>query len=452
MKKWIAYSLVLVLICALFSACGNSELKITLTNKLDYDIVQLYIGEADDEDEGEFVFDDDILEDNDSIEVSVEPTDSKSYSILAMDTSGDYYYFNDLPLSNGAVVKLVATKDGYEAVVTPKNGDRVTVEGELILGETGDAEEAAAVEEVVAAPTPDDPLDASIPLPGYESLVIPYPSTMKVALSNERFLQIDAINDPDNHEVIMVDLIEIQGSYDDRLSSSDTAQAAFAEIAPKICDIQFPGMLISTVGTEFIDGGTYYSAVNYLWMSGEVFEQPANTPVRGVLECRYYGHTGYILAVFTLADEGAIQNYFGIASNIINAISFGDGWTTPDASGSGGWSDPGDYGYYEDGQWYESNDYDPWSDPGDGNDEWSDPGDTYDDGYDAWSDPGDGDDEWSDPGDTYDDGYDVWSDPGDGDDEWSDPGDTYDDGYDVWSDPGDGDDEWSDAGDDGYDY
>ena len=134
MKKWIAYSLVLVLICALFSACGNSELTITLTNKLDYDIVQLYIGEADDEDEGEFVFDDDILEDNDSIEVSVEPTDSKSYSILAMDTSGDYYYFNDLPLSNGAVVKLVATKDGYEAVVTPKNGDRVTVEGELVLG------------------------------------------------------------------------------------------------------------------------------------------------------------------------------------------------------------------------------------------------------------------------------------------------------------------------------
>jgi hypothetical protein len=205
--------------------------------------------------------------------------------------------------------------------------------------------------------------------------------------------------------VIVVDLIELGGTYDQRLSSSATAQAAFAEISPKICDIQFPGKLISTIGTDFADGGTYYSATSYLWLSGEVFEQPAGTPVRGVLECRYYGHTGYILAVLTLADEGVISNYFGIARNILNAISFGDGWTTPsggtwsdpgDGRGDyfGGydpWSDPGDNGYWEDGQWYESNDagwdYDPWSDPGDGDDAWSDPGDYgdygdyyYDDG------------------------------------------------------------------------
>ncbi len=403
-KKITVCCLVLALACVLLSSCGgDSEWTVTVTNKLDYDIAELYIGQADDEDMGKSLLKDDVLADNDSIEVSVEPEDTKEYAILAVDAENDYYYFNGLPLSNGAVVKLVSTDDGWEAVVTPKNGDPVTVAGEFEWGDTGETEEAAAPEPsevVVAAPTPSDPLDASIALPGYESLVIPYPSTMKVALSNERFLQLDAVNDPDNHEVIIVDLIALQGSYDERLSSSKTAQAAMAEISPKICDIQFPGMLIQTVGTEFVDGGTYYSAVNYVWMSGEVFKQAADTPVHGVLECRYYGHTGYILAFFTLADEGAIQNYFGIASNIINDISFGDGWTTPDTSGSGStWSDPGDYGYYEDGQWYESNDYDPWSDPGDGNDEWSDPGDTYDDGYDPWSDPGDGDDEWSDPGD-----------------------------------------------------
>jgi len=321
--------------------------------------------------------------------------------------------------------KLTMT-DEEDNEYSPKlSADRrtLTIDKDLVfqIGEV--AEDAAVIgEETVAAPTPDDPLDASIAMPGFESLMVYYPSTMKVAASNDRFLQIDAVNDPDNHEVILLDFIEIQGTYDDRLSSSKTARAAFAEIAPKICEIQFPGMLIKTVGTEFVDGGTYYSAINYLWMSGEVFEQAADTPVRGILECRYYGHTGYILAVFTLADEGAIPNYFGIASNIINAISFDDGWTTPKASGGTKWSDPGDYGYYEDGQWYESNDYDPWSDPGDygyyEDDEWYESDD-----YDPYSDPGDGDDEWSDPGDTYDDGYVVESDPGDGDDEWSDPGD-----------------------------
>ncbi len=428
-KKIFAYSLMLVMACMFFAACeSTSEWTVTVANKLDCDIAELHIGAADKENWGKSVLKD-VLEDNDSIELSVKPKDTKEYAIIAIDAQNDYYYFNGLPLSDGAVVKLVSTDDGYEAIVTPKNGDAVTVEGKFEWGETGEDGEADA-QAVAGAPTLNDPLDASIALPGFESLVIPYPSTMKVALSNDRFLQFDAVNDPDNHEVIMVDLIELQGSYDERLSSSQTAQAAMAEIAPKICDIQFPGMLIKTIGTEFVDGGSYYSAVNYLWMSGEVFQQAANTPVRGVLECRYYGHTGYILAVFTLADEGAIQNYFGIASNIVNAISFGNGWTTPDAAGSGvTWSDPGDYGYYyyEDGQWYESNDYDPWSDPGDGNDEWSDPGDTYDDGYDIYSDPGDGNDEWSDPGDAYDDGYDIYSDPGDGDDEWSDPGDYGED-------------------------
>lgn len=290
--------------------------------------------------------------------------------------------------------KLNMTNDDGKKYTPVLSADRrtLTMDKDMVFQIEEESEDTVAIEETVAAPTPDDALDTSIALPGFESLMIYYPSTMKVAASNDRFLQLDAVNDPDNHEVIILDLIEIQGTYDDRLSSSKKAPAAFQEIAPKICDIQFPGMLIKTVGTEFVDGGTYYSAVNYLWMSGEVFKEAANTPVRGVLECRYYGHTGYILAVFTLADEGAIENYFGIASNIINAISFSDGWTTPKSSGGTKWSDPGDYGYYED-------DYDPYSDPGDGDDAWSDPGDTYDDGYMAESDPGDGNDEWSDPGD-----------------------------------------------------
>lgn len=375
-KKDIVPILIFALICALFTACsGGSDLTITVVNKLDYTIEELYIKDTYKDSWGrKSVLGDDALENKDKIEVSVKAADSSEYDIMAMDSDGDYYFFYELPLSKNATVKLVSTEDGYEAVVSPKKGDTITVEGEFEFGDSGE----------IAAPAPDDPLDASIALPGYESLLIPYPSTMQVIVSSDRFLQIDAINDPDNHNVIMVDLVEIQGTYDTRLSAADTAQTALVEISQKICDIQFPGQLISSVGTAFVDGGTYYSALYYVWLSGEVFSLPAETPVRGVIECRYYGNTGYILALTTLADEGVFQNYFSIASNMFNAISFGSGWTTPDTSGSGTkwsdpgdyyygynpWSDPGDYGegygdYFYDDEWYEPNDYDPWSDPGD---------------------------------------------------------------------------------------
>jgi hypothetical protein len=56
--------------------------------------------------------------------------------------------------------------------------------------EIPDIEESAPVEEILPVPTPSDPPDASIPLPGYESLVIPYPSTIRIVHSNERFCRL----------------------------------------------------------------------------------------------------------------------------------------------------------------------------------------------------------------------------------------------------------------------
>lgn len=391
-KKALVSVLIPALMCALFSACGNSSLSVTVTNCLDYDIADLYIDPDGEENWETSLLGDNGFTDSDSIQVSLEPTDNLLYDMKVSGADGDCYYFYELPLSNGTTVELVSDQDEYKALVTPKKGDAVTICGDH--------------DYVVKAPTPEDLLDASISMPGYESLVIPYPSTMKVAKSNSenRFIQFDAVNDPDSNNGISFNLIELQGSYDNRLSSSSTAQSALVEIVGKVCEQTFPGMLISNIDTKFFDGGTYYSAMSYLWMSGEVFEETSNTPVRGVLECRYYGHTGYVLAAFTLADEGAIQNYFGIASNMFKAISFGDSWTTPDDTNSSStWSDPGDYT--------------DWSDPGDyGTDytDWSDSGD-YGTDYTDWSDPGDyGTDytDWSDPGD-YGTDYADWSDPGD---------------------------------------
>jgi hypothetical protein len=153
-------------------------------------------------------------------------------------------------------------------------------------------------------------------------------------------LQIDAVNDPDHHQ----DLIRLGGSYPGRLSASGTVQGTFAEIVQIICDRQFGEKLISIGRAQFIDGEAYYPSANYFWVSGAIFKEAAGMSVRGVLKCRYYGNS-YILAAYTAADEGGIQNYSGIATNILDSVSFGDGWTTPGtAKDSTSWFDSGDYG------------------------------------------------------------------------------------------------------------
>ncbi|MEA4895562.1 MAG: hypothetical protein VB064_09910 [Oscillospiraceae bacterium] len=386
LRKQTALIIIIALMLVIFAGCGSSGLSIDVINSLGYDLSELYISATSAAEWGESVTGGTAFPSGANAKVGIDDETGTQLDFYAVDTDGDYYYFYNVEISKNATVELLSSDDGVLAVVTPKRGDVATFAGEFEYGET-----------LVNAPTPDDALDASVAMPGYESLMIYHPSTMEVILSNERFLQIDAINDPDNHNVIMLDLIQLGGTYEQKLNSADTAQGALIEITQKIIDTQFPNELISSIGTHFVDGGSYYSAINYVWLSGAVFAEAADVPVRGVVETRYYGPTGYVLCMITMADEGVIQNYFSIASNMFNAISFGGGWKTPSASSGTPyeWSDPGDY-YY---------DYDPWSDPGDYG--------YYDDYYDYY---------YDDYYDYYYDDYDPWSDPGD-------YGDYYDQDY-----------------------
>ena len=373
MKKHLALGLVLALACLLFAGCGGSdELKVDLINSLGYDLNELYISESDSTDWGESILYT-TFADGERIKLVVEPSSYEHYDMMVIDADGDYFYFYELPLTPGATVELMTTDGWYEAVVTPKRGEPTTIQADFEVGDSGE----------VSAPTPYDPLDATFAMPGYESLLIPYPSTMQVIQSNEHFFQLDAVNDPDNHNVILFDLVGLEGTYEQRLNAADTAQSALLEIAQKICDIQFPNMMIQNIGADFYDGGSYLSAMYYVWMSGEVFQEAADVPVRGVVEVRYYGPTGYVLTAFSLADQGVIRNYFEIAQNILNNTSFNEGWTTP-KQGSAQWSDPGDQVPWDDG-------YDPWSDPGDNGYDWYNEDDAWyePNDYDPWSDPGD---------------------------------------------------------------
>ena len=120
--------------------------------------------------------------------------------------------------------------------------------------------------------------------------------------------------------------------------------------------------VLKSFGSNFKDNGDHYSMTGYLWLDGSIFNDGPNQPVRGCIEVRYYGPTGYALVAVTIAVEGRIRNYFDICNNMLETISYTAGWSTAPkpvpAQPASQYSDPGDYGspyywYDEDGDvWY----------------------------------------------------------------------------------------------------
>ena len=201
--------------------------------------------------------------------------------------------------------------------------------------------------------------------------------------------------------------------------------------------------LLKSVTSDFKDHGNCYSMNSFSWLDGKIFGEGVEQPVRGRMQVRYYGPTGYVLVASTVALDSLFQEYCGLTDELLDSCTYDPGWSTspkarpekpaPKKSNSSGGntaaqSDSGDYGtpYYwydedgdvwywngydnefislgsdgyidDDGQFYESNDaggdtenqyyyddFDPWSDPGD-TIEWEE----YEfNDYDPHSDPGD---------------------------------------------------------------
>ena len=211
-----------------------------------------------------------------------------------------------------------------------------------------------------------------------------------------------------------------------------TAESYMVKMLDDFMNTMYGDYILKSIGTDFEDNGDYYSITGYMWVDGSVFSTgDLSQPVRACMEVRYYGPTGYALVAITTALESRIQNYFDICSNMLETVSYSAGWSTapkarPEQPGSSGNSgDSGDYGtpYY----WYDA-DGDIWYWNGYENEFISFGSDGYID-----SDSGEymesNDAGWDYDDDYYYDDYDPWSDPGDGWDAWSDPGDYYDDGW-----------------------
>ena len=314
---------------------------------------------------------------------------------------------------------------------------------------------------IMLLPTPEDALNQTTYFSdNFTNVSINYPIQME-AFAQSNTLIFDAVmkdGTDDLYSNILITFQPISG-YDTYMEKgAGTAESYMIKMLDQFMNNMYGDYLIKSLGSDFKDNGDYYSITGYMWIDGSIFTgNNLSQPVRGCMEVRYYGPTGYALIASTVALDSRIQNYFDICNNMLTTLSYTTGWSTapkarPEQPKQPAYSgDSGDYGtsyywYDEDGDiWYwngyenvfmgfgsdsyidsDTGEYMESNDAG-----WDYEDEYYDDYDDGW---GDYVDEYDDGWGDYVDDYDPWSDPGDGDDAWSDPGDYYDDYDDGWGD------------------
>ena len=314
---------------------------------------------------------------------------------------------------------------------------------------------------IMLLPTPEDALNQTTYFSdNFTNVSINYPIQME-AFAQSNTLSFDAVmkdGTDDLYSNILITFQPISG-YDTYMEKgAGTAESYMVKMLDQFMNNMYGDYLIKSLGSDFKDNGNYYSITGYMWIDGSIFTgNNLSQPVRGCMEVRYYGPTGYALIASTVALDSRIQNYFDICNNMLTTLSYTTGWSTapkarPEQPKQPAYSgDSGDYGtsyywYDEDGDiWYwngyenvfmgfgsdsyidsDTGEYMESNDAG-----WDYEDEYYDDYDDGW---GDYVDEYDDGWGDYVDDYDPWSDPGDGDDAWSDAGDYYDDYDDGWGD------------------
>lgn len=150
--------------------------------------------------------------------------------------------------------------------------------------------------------------------------------------------------------------------YDDKMTQGlATAKPYMEQMLNQQLEAMYSGKILKTVASDCIDAGSYYSITGYVWLDPSVFEDAPSEPVRGIIEIRYYGPTGYAQVSMATSLESRIQNYNTIRTNMLATCSYTTDWATapkpvPTAApapaqtqtttttGSTGGSDSGDYG------------------------------------------------------------------------------------------------------------
>ena len=277
-------------------------------------------------------------------------------------------------------------------------------------------------DDIILLPTPEDELtETAYFSDDFSDVSINYPIQMTAGPHSNvhNAVSLNAVMEEGTDDYYTNILLAFQpiSGYDPYMAKgSSTAESYMMRMLNDFMDTMYGDKILKSIGTDFEDHGDYYSITGYLWFDSTIFASgDLSQPVRGCMEVRYYGPTGYALVATTVAPENRIKNYFEICNNILDTISYSTGWSTapkerpaqPGGSGSSG--DSGDYGtpyywYDEDGDiWYwngyenqfiaygsdgyidsDSGEYMESNDAG-----WDYDDDYYYDDYDPWSDPGD---------------------------------------------------------------
>ena len=285
-----------------------------------------------------------------------------------------YFVINDS--YEWAAINLYGEQVGPGYVVAEEGFITLCMEdgsGEISLWQTdegnlSDAEDNLLLptDYIMLLPTPEDELNQTAYFSDdFSDVSINYPIQMTAGPhpNVHNAVNLNAVMEDGTDDYYTNILIAFQpiSSYDPYMEQgAATAKTYMVKMLDDFMNSMYGSHLIKSFGSDFKDNGDYYSLTGYMWLDGSIFADGPSQPVRGCMEVRYYGPTGYALVATTVALESRIRNYFDICNNMLTTLSYSTGWSTapksrpaqPAYSG-----DTGDYGtpYY----WYDG-DGDIW--------------------------------------------------------------------------------------------
>ncbi|MCR4658658.1 MAG: DUF4923 family protein [Lachnospiraceae bacterium] len=227
-------------------------------------------------------------------------------------------------------------EDGYMNLMNKADG---SVTGKLKWTDEGlmnnDGKYLNKVDQVVLLPSPEYPLNQTANFPGdFANITVNYPEQMSVEARTDlpnslTFKPIVGNYTRDMYSDILLKFMPMTADYDKFLGQGFEVSKEGMRILLNHCFEKLYGKwLLKSLGTDFVDHGDYLSITGYMLLDGKMFTIDSEEPIRGRMEVRYYGPTGYCLTITTLSYEDRLEDYCKICDNIMNSCNLGSDWST----------------------------------------------------------------------------------------------------------------------------
>ena len=255
------------------------------------------------------------------IYISLEANQSWAvYNVYGMTVDSGTYEIS------GDVLTLHFDSDGgTDNYTISEKEELVDVEGKQLI----------RVDKMEFLPRPDDRLTQVTKFPDtFDNVDIYYPEGMIVTPRTDIAHALDFFPEKgkgtvDTYSTIIVMFQKLKENYDTHLQyGSAISKKGMGYMLDNFIDFYYGDVLVKSIGSDFKDCGSYYSIKGYMWLDGKVYNEDIGFPVRGVVELRYFGPTGYALASITIAKENRVENYAAIAEKMLDSCTYKNDWTT----------------------------------------------------------------------------------------------------------------------------